>query len=165
MSSITLGGNPISLLGNLPSVGSTAPDFELVTHSLEKITLESFVGKSILLNIVPSLDTPICVLSAKNFQQQQKDNIVFLTVSRDTPFAQQRACASENIENIITGSDLSHKFGQAYQCEIITGPLAYLLSRAVVVIDKNKVIQYTEQVPEIKQEPNYQAALDVLARI
>ncbi|HOJ98604.1 MAG TPA: thiol peroxidase [Termitinemataceae bacterium] len=162
MATITFKGNPIHTIGELPAIGSRAPDFVLVNGELQNVRLDNFKGKKKILNIVPSLDTGVCAASARRFNQEatQFPNTVILTISRDLPFAQKRFCTTEGIDRVITLSDLrSRDFGKAYGVEIIDGPLAGLLSRAIVVLDEENRVIYTEQVPEIAQEPNYEAVL------
>ncbi len=164
MATITLKGNPIHTIGELPAIGSRAPDFVLVNGELQNVSLDNFKGKKKILNIVPSLDTGVCAASARRFNQEaaQFPNTVILTISRDLPFAQKRFCTTEGIDQVITLSDLrSRDFGKHYGVEIIDGPLAGLLSRAIVVLDEENRVIYTEQVPEIAQEPNYEAVLRV----
>ena len=162
MAQVTLKGNPIRTVGELPAKGSTAPDFTLTKGDLSDVHLADFAGKKKILNIVPSLDTSTCATSAKKFNDAAKKmpNTVFLTISADLPFAQSRFCGAEGIEQIVTLSQMrSREFGKAYGVEITDGPIAGLLSRAVVVLDESNTVVYTEQVPEIAQEPNYDAAL------
>ncbi len=162
MAQVTLKGNPIRTVGELPAKGSTAPDFTLTKGDLSDVHLADFAGKKKILNIVPSLDTSTCATSAKRFNDAAKKmpDTVFLTISADLPFAQSRFCGAEGIEQIVTLSQMrSREFGKAYGVEITDGPIAGLLSRAVVVLDESNTVVYTEQVPEIAQEPNYDAAL------
>ncbi|HEY3370121.1 MAG TPA: thiol peroxidase [Prolixibacteraceae bacterium] len=165
MATITLKGNAIQTLGELPAKGSKAPDFELVKNDLSKASLKDFAGKRLVLNIFPSLDTGTCAASVRRFNKEAAElkNTQVLCISRDLPFAQARFCGTEGITNAITVSDFAtHQFGKDYQVEITTGPMAHLLSRAVVVLDENHQVIYTQQVPEIVDEPNYEAALEVL---
>lgn len=162
MATITLKGNPIHTSGDLPKTGSQAPDFVLVKADLSDVSLASFKGKKKILNIVPSLDTGTCAASAKRFNEEIKklSDSVVLTVSMDLPFAQDRFCKAENLANVIALSDMRKKdFGKRYGVEIVDGPLAGLLSRAVVVLDASDKVVYTQQVPEIAQEPDYDKAL------
>ena len=162
MATITLKGNPIHTCGELPKVGTKAPDFVLVKADLSDVSLADFKGKKKILNIVPSLDTGVCAASAKRFNDEMKklQNVVVLTISMDLPFAQDRFCKAEHVENVITLSDMRSKnFGKLYGVEIVDGPLAGLLSRAIVVLDENDTVVYTQQVPEIAQEPDYEKAL------
>ncbi len=162
MTRITLKGNPINTVGKLPALGSAAPDFKLTAADLSDKSLADFKGKKIVFNIFPSLDTSVCAMSVRKFNQlaaDQKDTVV-LCASADLPFAHGRFCAAEGIKNVVTLSDFRHKeFGERYGVRIVDGPLAGLLSRAVIVIDKSGKVRYTEQVPEIGQEPDYDSAL------
>lgn len=165
MASITLKGNQIHTLGNLPEVGKSAPNFELVKNDLSTVTLSDFQGKRLVLNIFPSIDTGICAMSVRKFNEEasQLNNTEVLCISRDLPFAQQRFCGAEGIDNVTTLSDFATgNFGINYHLQIIDGPMAHLHSRAVVVVDENGKVIYTEQVPEIVQEPDYEAALNAL---
>jgi thiol peroxidase len=158
MANITLGGNPIETSGTLPAIGSQAPDFELVKNDLSIAKLGDFLGKRVILNIFPSIDTPTCATSVRQFNSMANamENTVVLCVSRDLPFAQKRFCGAEGLENVINLSDFkTGKFGYDYGLTITTGPLAGLHSRAVVVIDENGLVSYTEQVGEIANEPTY----------
>jgi thiol peroxidase len=165
MANITLQGNPINTVGELPAVGSSLKDFELVKNDLSKVTLNDYKGSKLVLNIFPSLDTGTCAASVRNFNKEAAnlENTKVLCISRDLPFAQGRFCGAEGIENAITLSDFNTgKFGKDYGLEIANGPLAGVHSRVVIVADENGKILYTEQVPEIVDEPNYKAALSVL---
>lgn len=165
MTKITLKGNQIKTIGKLPKIGKKAPKFKLVNTDLSISKLKDFKGKKILINIVPSIDTGICAASLRKFNQTAAgmENTVVLNVSKDLPFAHSRFCAAEGIENAVTLSDfVKGKFGRKYGVTIKTGPMKGLLSRAVVVVDENGRISYTEQVPEIAQEPDYEAALEAL---
>lgn len=162
MAKITLKGNTIETNGTLPAIGSPAPDFKLTKTDLSEVTLTEFTGKRIVLNIFPSIDTGTCASSVRKFNEKASTlkNTVVLCISADLPFAQARFCGAEGIKNVITLNEFRrHDFGEAYQCRITSGPLAQLLSRAVVVIDEHGKIIYTEQVPEIVNEPDYDSAL------
>lgn len=162
MATITFKGNPIQTAGSLPATGSTAPDFKLVAGDLSEATLATFAGRKKILNIVPSLDTGVCQLSAKRFNAAagQLSGVVIVNISADLPFAQKRFCDAEKLGHIANLSVFrAPEFGRAYGVTITTGPLAGLLSRAVVVLDENNKVLHAEQVPEIAQEPNYDAAL------
>jgi thiol peroxidase len=162
MASITHKGNPIHTSGELPKVGLAAPDFKLTGADLKDLGLRDFTGKVKILNIVPSLDTGICATSARKFDAEiaKLPGAVLLNASRDLPFASSRFCKAEGITNIVTLSELrDRKFGKDYGVEILDGLLAGLLARAVVVIDAKDRVVYTQQVPEIGQEPDYEAAL------
>ncbi len=165
MATITLKGNPIHTYGQLPAVGSQAPDFVLTKTDLADVSLKDFAGKRIVLNIFPSIDTSVCAMSVRKFNAEAGNlkNTVVLCVSLDLPFAHARFCGAEGLNNVISVSELRNRaFGEAYGVRIIDGPLAGLLSRAVVIIDEKGKVKYTEQVPEIAQEPNYAAALKAL---
>jgi thiol peroxidase len=165
MTKITLKGNVIKTVGKLPKVGKKAPGFKLVGTDLSESKLKDFKGKKVLLNITPSLDTGVCAASLRKFNEEgaKLENTVVINVSKDLPFAQARFCGAEGIENAITLSDFqTKKFGKNYGVTIKTGPMKGLLSRAVVAIDENGKVIYTQQVPEIVEEPNYEAALAAL---
>ncbi len=162
MATITLGGNPIHSSGELPKIGSRLPDFRLTRSDLSDVSLADFKGKVLVLNIVPSLDTGVCAASARAFNTRIKETggALVLTVSRDLPFAQRRFCEAEGIDAVITLSELrGRSFGEDYGVELVDGPMAGLLARAVVVADAAGRVAYVEQVPEIKQEPDYAKAL------
>ena len=165
MSTITLGGNPVNTSGELPKIGTQLADFKLVKNDLSIATLADFSGKRAVLNIFPSIDTGTCAASVRKFNTTaaQLNNTVVLCISRDLPFAQKRFCGAEGIENVINLSDFKDgNFGKTNGLEIIDGVLAGLHSRVVIVIDENGVVIHTEQVQEIADEPNYEAALAVL---
>ncbi len=165
MATITLKGNAINTIGELPEIGSQAPGFNLVKNDLSKATLSDFKGEKVVLNIFPSIDTGTCAASVRQFNKEAAElkNTKVLCISRDLPFAQARFCGAEGIENVINLSDFaSGDFGKSYGLEIVNGPLANLHSRAVVVLDESGKVIYTEQVPEIVDEPNYKAALAAL---
>lgn len=166
MAEITFKGNPIHTAGDLPPVGSTAPDFVLTNGGLEDVSLAAFDAKRKILSIVPSLDTGICAISAEQFNGKVAvlENVVLLNISADLPFAAGRFCSSKGLDNVVTLSTFrSPSFGKDYGVEIIDGPLAGLTSRAVLVLDETNTVLYAEQVPEIAQEPNYDAALAALS--
>ena len=165
MATVTLKGNPIQVFGDLPRTGSKAPDFRLTDSELRDVTLASFKGKKKLLNIVPSLDTPVCATSTRKFNDQAKgrSDIVVLIVSADLPFAQKRFCSAENAESVVTLSMMRDRhFAKDYGVLIEDGPLAGITARAVVVLDQSDNVVYTELVPEIAQEPNYDKAIAAL---
>lgn len=165
MASITLQGNAINTSGDLPAVGSTAPDFTLTTGELADVSLAEFAGKKKVLNIVPSIDTGICALSTKAFNEAaaKHEDTVFLTISADLPFAQGRFCGAEGLEAVKTLSMMRNRqFSDDYGVTIVDGPLASLTARAVLVLNAENEVIYTELVPEIAQEPNYDAALAAL---
>ena len=165
MATVTLGGNPIHTSGELPQVGSKLVDFKLIKNDLSVATLADFAGKKLVLNIFPSIDTGTCATSVRKFNESASalENTTVLCISRDLPFAQKRFCGAEGLENVINLSDFKEgSFGKNYGLEITDGPLAGLHSRVVVVLDENGTILHTEQVKEIADEPNYDAALAVL---
>ena len=165
MATITLEGNPINTNGELPSVGTQAPDFNLVDSYLNDVHLSDYAGKKKLLNIVPSLDTGVCATSTKKFSDMAggRDDVAVLIVSADLPFAAGRFCGAENIENVVTLSMMrSRNFAKDYGMLLVDGPLAGITARAVVVLNENDEVVYTELVPEIAQEPDYDAALAAL---
>ncbi|MFZ4929241.1 thiol peroxidase [Chryseobacterium sp. Mn2064] len=161
---ITLKGNEVHTIGTLPSVGSTVKDFTLVDSGLNVKNLESFEGKKKVFNIFPSIDTPTCAASSRKFNEEASklDNTVVINVSKDLPFALGRFCAAEGLNNVETLSDFRSSFGDDYEVTITDSPLKGLLSRAVIVTDENNKVVYTEQVSEIANEPNYDAALAAL---
>ncbi|MBI5329635.1 MAG: thiol peroxidase [Betaproteobacteria bacterium] len=163
MATVTLGGEPVTVAGNFPRPGDTAHSFMLVDKDLNDVSLSSFWGKKKVLNIVPSLDTPVCQASARKFNEAAGalHNTVVLVISADLPFAQNRFCGAEGLKNVITLSTLRGRdFHRDYGVLITEPPLGGLTARAVVVLNENDKVVYSELVPEIKQEPNYQAALD-----
>lgn len=165
MAKITLKGNPVETIGELPQKGSSAPDFNVVKLDLSEATLKDYSGKRLILNIFPSIDTPTCAASVRRFNQEASkvNNTTVLCVSADLPFAVKRFCGAEGIENVETGSIFrSPAFGKDYGVEITTGVLKGLLSRAIVVIDESGKVIHTEQVAELADEPNYESALAVL---
>jgi len=165
MATITLKGNTIHTLGTLPEVGTQAPDFSMIKNDLSSSSLSDYKGSKVILNIFPSLDTGTCAASVRQFNKEaaELNNTKVLCISRDLPFAQARFCGAEGIENVINLSDFANaNFGKSYNVLITDGPLKDLLSRAVVVLDENGKILYTEQVSEIVEEPNYKAALEAL---
>lgn len=165
MATITLKGNPIHTQGELPKIGARAPDFRLVDGDLNEKALGDYKGKKKLLNIVPSLDTPTCALSTKKFNDfaKTRGDTVILIISADLPFAQKRFCGNENLQNVIPLSLMrGQNFAKEYGVLIQDGPLAGITARAVVVIDENDKVTYTELVPEIADEPDYEKALAAL---
>lgn len=165
MAIITLGGNPIHTNGELPQLQSKAPDFKLVQTDLSTVSLSDFSGSRLVLNIYPSIDTATCAMSTRKFNEKASglSNTKVLCIARDLPFAMKRFCGAEGLENVIPLSDFrTGQFGKDYGLEMTEGKLEGLHSRAVVVIDENGTVLYTEQVPEIADEPNYDAALAVL---
>ncbi|MBN2423464.1 MAG: thiol peroxidase [Calditrichaceae bacterium] len=165
MAEITLKGNKIYTIGNLPEVGSKAPDFVLTKTDLSDFSLKDLRGKRVVLNIFPSLDTSVCAMSVRRFndEAQKLENTVVVCASMDLPYAHKRFCATEGLENVLSASELRDKnFGNLYGVRIVDGPMAGLLSRAVVILDEQGKVVYTEQVPEIGQEPDYQKAINAL---
>jgi len=165
MAKITLGGNPVNTLGTLPAVGSMAPNFTLSKTDLSETSLADFKGNKLVLNNFPSIGTGVCATSVRNFNKDAANlkNTKVLCISRDLPFAQAGFCAAEGIENVVMLSDFkNHSFGKDYQLEILNSKFAGLLSRCILVLDESGKVIYTEQVPEIGQEPNYEAALKSL---
>ena len=167
MAKITLQGNEIHTNGELPAVGSKAPDFRLVDKDLADKALADYAGKKKLLNIVPSLDTPVCATSTKKFNDAAagRDDVVMLVISADLPFAMGRFCGAEGVDKVVPLSLMrSRKFAKDYGVLIEDGPLEGITGRAVVVVDENDKVVYTELVPEIAQEPDYDKALAILDR-
>jgi len=165
MADVTFRGNATTLSGNLPAVGSTAPDFNLVAAGLKDVTLADYAGRKKVLSILPSLDTPVCAASARKFNEAAAgiDNTVVLVISADLPFAQGRFCSAEGLENVTPLSMMrSHAFADAYGVLIKDGPLAGLCARAIVALDEDNKVIYTELVSEITEEPNYDAALNAI---
>ena len=163
MAQITLRGNPINTVGELPAVGSPAPAFNLTGADLGAVTSEQFSGKAVLLNIFPSVDTPVCATSVRKFNERAAGSgVSVVNVSKDLPFAQKRFCGAEGIENVTTASAFRDSFGEDYGTTIVDGPMAGLLARAVVVIGADGKVTYVQLVPEIAQEPDYDAALAAL---
>ncbi len=163
--SVTLKGNPVDVAGNLPKIGSTAPNFTLVDKALADVTLDNYAGKRKVLNIFPSVDTPTCAASVRTFNKLAAGmkNTVVLNISADLPFAQTRFCAAEGIENVQNLSSMRGRdFLMNYGVLLFTSKLAGLCARAVIVLDENNVVKHVELVPEIANEPNYDAALAVL---
>jgi len=165
MAKIHLKGNQIDTLGTLPQAGTKAPAFTLVKSDLSELTLDTLKGKRVVLNIFPSLDTSVCATSVRRFNQLASglENTVVVCVSKDLPFAHSRFCSSEGLDKVVSASDFRDgSFGKDYGLTIETGPLRGLHSRAVVVLDEDGAVLYSEQVPEIVQEPDYDKAISVL---
>ncbi|MCF2873978.1 MULTISPECIES: thiol peroxidase [unclassified Tenacibaculum] len=165
MASITLQGNPVETVGNLPETGNKAMDFSLAATDLSIKSLSDFSGSRLILNIFPSVDTGTCATSVREFNKKASslENTKVLCISRDLPFAQGRFCGAEGIENVVMLSDFSTgSFGKDYGLEIKDGPLSGLHSRCIVIINEEGNVTYTEQVSEIVDEPNYEAALKAL---
>ncbi|MDP2646398.1 MAG: thiol peroxidase [Desulfobacterales bacterium] len=167
MARITLKGNPFETIGQLPSLKAPAPSFTLTKKDLSDCSLDSLSGKKVVLNIFPSIDTPVCAASVRRFNKEagELENTVVLCISADLPFAHQRFCETEGLKNVVSLSVFrSPDFGKDYGATITDGPLRGLLSRAIIIIDPAGKVAYTEQVPEIAQEPDYGAALRVLSK-
>ena len=165
MASVTLGGNPINVAGNFPKKGDTAPDFTLWGKDLKDVSLKDFAGKRKVLNIVPSLDTPVCAKSTKVFNEQAgaRANTAVLVISTDLPFAAGRFCSTEGVQNVTTLSTVRNReFHGKYGVDITDGPLKGLTARGVIVLDENNRVLHSQLVPEIKSEPDYDAALAAL---
>jgi thioredoxin-dependent peroxiredoxin len=165
MAKVTLKGNEVLTCGELPNIGSQAPDFKLVKQDLTEVSLHNYNGKQVILNIFPSIDTPTCATSVRQFNKKAASyrNTLVLCVSADLPFATGRFCGAEGIDNVEMVSVFrSPEFGKNYGVEFSTGPLIGLLSRAVIVIGEKGKVKYTEQVAEIADEPDYEAALNAL---
>ncbi|MCY4626590.1 MAG: thiol peroxidase [Acidobacteria bacterium] len=162
MATVTLGGTPFPISGEVPAAGVAAPNFTLTGGDLGDVSLGDFAGKRLILNVFPSVDTPVCAASVRRFNEEAAalEGVSVLCVSRDLPFAHGRFCAAENIDAVNCASEMRDgSFGNAYGLRITEGPLAGLLARAVVVVDGDGKVQHSELVPEIKQEPDYDAAL------
>lgn len=162
MATVTLKGSPLETSGDLPAIGSSAPDFRLVGGDLNDIGLADFKGKKKILNIVPSLDTGICAISTRKFNEKASalNNCVVLVISADLPFAQKRFCSAESIDNVVTLSLMrSRAFAKEYGVLLTSGPMEGILARAIVCLDENDKVLHTELVPEIAQEPDYDAAI------
>ena len=165
MAKITLKGNPFHTSGDLPAVGSAAPAFTLVGKDLAPVSLAALKGRKVVLNIFPSIDTPTCATSVRRFNELAggREGVTVVCASMDLPFAAGRFCGAEGIENVLTGSDFrGGALGEAYGVRIVDGPLAGLLARSVVVVGEDGAVLHAELVPEIADEPNYDAALAVL---
>ncbi|MGS2726508.1 thiol peroxidase [Psychroserpens sp. BH13MA-6] len=165
MAKITLGGNPCHTSGSLPEVGSKAPEFNLTSTEFKTVSLQDFKGQNVILNIFPSIDTGVCAQSVRTFNKEAADldNTKVLCISRDLPFAMARFCGAEGLDNVISLSDFKDgHFGKNYGVDIVDGGFEALLSRCVVVVDKDGKIIHTEQVSEIGDAPNYDAALEAL---
>ncbi|NDP21763.1 MAG: thiol peroxidase [Paludibacter sp.] len=159
MATVKFKGNDVHSIGQLPSVGSQAPEFTLVGSGLQEIHLADYKGKRVLLNIFPSLDTGTCAMSVRKFNKwvSEKENVIVICVSKDLPFAQSRFCGAEGLENVVTASDFRYNtFATDYGVLLTDGPLKGLMSRSVVALDENGKVLYTEQVSEIVNEPSYE---------
>lgn len=165
MATVTLKGNKIHTIGELPNVGTTAPDFELVKTDLSTATLNDYKGSKVILNIFHSIDTGTCIASARQFnvEASELENTKILCISKDLPFAMTRFCDAEGIKNLEMLSDyVDGQFGKDYNLLYADGAIKGLLSRAIIILDENSKIIYTEQVKEVSEEPNYKAALEAL---
>ncbi|MDD7437971.1 MAG: thiol peroxidase [Bacteroidales bacterium] len=165
MAKVTLGGNPINTMGELPKVGSEAPDFKIVLADLSEAKLSDYRGKRVVINIFPSIDTGVCAQSVRIFNKRasEAENTVVLGVSKDLPFALSRFCGAEGIDKVVTASLFRcSTFGEKYGVEMTDGPLAGLEARSIVVVDEQGKVVYNQLVPEIGEEPNYDAALAAL---
>lgn len=165
MAETRFAGTPAHTVGNLPEVGTAAPAFETVAADLSNVTTDAFDGKRIVLNVFPSVDTGICAASVRKFNELAAglDNTVVVTVSKDLPFALGRFCGAEGIDNVVTSSAFRSSFGDDYGVTLTDSPLAGLLARSVFVLDTDGTVLHSQLVPEIKQEPDYDAALAVLS--
>lgn len=165
MATVSLNGNAINTKGNLPSIGSKAPNFELTKDDLSDVTLDNYKGTRVIMNIFHSIDTGTCAASVRQFNQEasELENVKILCISKDLPFAMARFCGAEGIENVETLSDFRDgNFGDNYNLTYTDGPIKGLLARSIVVLDENGDILHTEQVHEVVEEPNYKAALEAL---
>jgi thiol peroxidase len=165
MAKITLKGNPVNTSGELPEKGTVAPDFTLVKSDLSSLSLKELMGKKLVLNIFPSLETSVCAASVRKFNQiaAEKPGITVLAISKDLPFAHGRFCSTEGINNLITLSGFRDRsFGKNYGIDILDGPFEGLYARSVVIIDKEGKVVYTQLVPEIAEEPDYDKVLEIL---
>lgn len=165
MATTALGGNPVHTVGELPSVGAPAPSISLVKKDLSELSGDELSGRRVVLNIFPSIDTAVCASSVRRFNELAAglDNTTVVCVSADLPFAQNRFCGAEGIENVVTASSFRGDFGEAYGVTMADGKLAGLLARAVVVLDEHGTVVHTQLVPEIAQEPDYDAAVAALS--
>jgi thioredoxin-dependent peroxiredoxin len=165
MATVTLKGNPASLVGNLPEVGAQSPDFTLTKSDLSDVKLSDYKGKKVVVNIFPSLDTPVCAASIRRFNSEldKLENTVVICASRDLPFAHSRFCETEGLKNVVGASEFKDRgFSKSYGIEIAEGPLAGLFARAIVVVDEKGAVIHSQLVPEITQDPDYDSALAAL---
>ena len=166
MAEITLKGNAIHTNGDIPKTGDQAPDFKLTGTDLSDVSLKDFKGKKVVLNIFPSLDTEVCANSVRKFNAEagDMDNTVVVSVSKDLPFAHNRFCSTEGLDNVVSTSEMrpDSTFSEDYGLQIVDGPMAGLMARTVVILDENGKVTYTELVPEIAQEPDYASAIKAL---
>lgn len=167
METVYFKGTPCHTCGNIPAPGTKAPCFNLVSKDLAEVTCRDFPGKRIVLNVFPSLDTPVCAMSVRRFNEMaaKLDDVAVVCVSMDLPFAMSRFCAAEGIENVVAASAFrAPKFAEEYGLELVDGPLAGLLTRAVLILDKDRNVVYSDLVGEITDEPDYDGALEVLKK-
>ena len=164
MAQTALGGNPVHTVGDLPAVGSPSPSFAITKGDLSEVTADNYAGQRVILNIFPSVDTPTCATSVRTFNEKASslENTVVLCVSADLPFAQGRFCGAEGLSNVVTASTFRSDFGTAFGVTLADGKLAGLLARAVVVLDEHGTVIHSQLVPEIAQEPDYEAAIESL---
>jgi thioredoxin-dependent peroxiredoxin len=164
MAETALGGNPVHTVGDLPAVGSPSPSFAITKGDLSEVTADDYAGQRVILNIFPSVDTPTCATSVRKFNEKVSslDNTVVLCVSADLPFAQGRFCGAEGLTNVVTASTFRSDFGTAFGVTLADGKFAGLLARAVVVLDEHGTVIHSQLVPEIAQEPDYDAAIESL---
>lgn len=164
MAQTALGGNPVNTVGDLPKVGAPTPNFSLTKADLSEATPASYAGKRVVLNIFPSVDTPTCAASVRQFNQRASalDNTVVVCVSADLPFAQSRFCGAEGLQNVETASSFRSSFGETYGVTLADSVLSGLLARAVVVLDEQGTVVHSQLVPEIAHEPDYDAAIAAL---
>ncbi len=165
MAKITFKGSPVSTIGELPKVGEQAPDFILTKTDLTDISLKDVAGKKVVMNIFPSIDTPVCATSVRRFNAEidKYNNAVVLCISADLPFAHARFCGAEGLNNVISVSQLRNRdFGKHYGVRIVDGPLAGLLARSIIVLDEKGKVIYTQLVGDIAEEPDYEKALNML---
>ncbi len=164
MAETALGGNPVNTVGDLPTVGSPTPSFAITKGDLSEVTADNYAGQRVILNIFPSVDTPTCATSVRTFNEKASslDNTVVVCVSADLPFAQGRFCGAEGLSNVVTASTFRSDFGTAFGVTLADGKLAGLLARAVVVLDEHGTVIHSQLVPEIAQEPDYDAAIESL---
>jgi len=164
MAKTLLQGTPITTSGELPKVGTQAPDFQMTAKDLAEVPLASFKGKKVILNIFPSIDTAVCALSVRKFNQEAAGlaDTVVLCISADLPFAQSRFCGAEGIANVVTLSAFRSDFPEKYGVRFVDGPLKGLLARSVIVLDRVGIVKYTELVDETAHEPNYAGAIEAV---
>ncbi len=168
MAKINFKGNEINTSGNLPGIGEKAPDFTLTGSDLSEIRLEDYLGKRVIINVFPSIDTPVCAMSVRTFNEgiNKYDNAVVICASRDLPFAHSRFCGTEGLDNMVSASEMKKlEFGNDYGLRMTQGPLEGLLARAVIGVDENGHVFYTQLAGEVTEEPDYQAVFEALDRL